>query len=300
MMGDMFGGLLGGMGGGGGATTSSGGLSIIPDIRNNALFVNCTQRDRDRIDDILTYIDTPSPPDGYSPNPAPRFILIENTTADSVAVVVRSVYAGRLTAEGGGGGQQRQPNPAELIQALRGGRGGQQQQSKGEEQKMTIGVDNRTNSLVVVAPDYLFEEVKALVKTLDVAELASDTVIKIHTLKSANADILTRSLGQLYGDSLTISKTGTTGTTAGARTGPGAAGAGARPAGGNQQRAGGQRTNQAPQPPQIDPAVRQQMDMIQALQGGGGRGGRGGGGGGFPGGGGGGFPGGGGGGRGGR
>jgi len=278
MMGDMFGGLLGGFGGGGSssATTSVGGLSIIPDIRNNALFVNCTQRDLMRIEDILTYIDTPEPPGGYSPNPAPRFIPVENTTADSVATVVRSVYAGRLTADASGG-QQRQPSPEDFVRALRGGRGGQQQQNKGEEQKMTIGVDTRTNSLVVVAPDYMFEEVKALVKVLDVAELPSDTVVRVKSLR-ANADVVSRSLGSLYGDSITITKTSNAGTTT-AR--PGGAGATAqrpagntqqRPGGNNQQRSGGQNNNQQ-QPGMNTNQVQQIMNAMQ----GGGRGSRGGG-----------------------
>jgi type II secretory pathway component GspD/PulD (secretin) len=279
MMGDMFGGLLGGMGGGAGSgsTTTSGGLSITPDIRNNALFVNCTQRDLMRIEDILTYIDTPSPPEGYSPNPSPRFILVENTTAESVATVVRSVYAGRLTADAAGG-QQRQPNPEDFIRALRGGRGGaNQQQNKGEEQKMTVGVDSRTNSLVVIAPDYLFEEVKALVKVLDVAELPSDTVVRVKSLRSANADVLSRSLGQLYGDSITISKTSNTGTTT-TRTGAGPGGQ-PRP-GANQQRQGGSQqrngqnsnNNNQPQEPNVNAQMQQLMNAMQ-----GGRGSRGGG-----------------------
>jgi len=284
MMGDMFGGLLGGMGGGGGGggTTSAGGLSIIPDIRNNALFVNCTQRDLMRIDDILTYIDTPEPPGGYQPNPAPRFIPVENTTADSVATVVRSVYAGRLTADAAGG-QQRQPSPEDFVRALRGGRGGQQQQNKGEEQKMTVGVDSRTNSLVVVAPDYMFEEVKALVKVLDVAELPSDTVVRVKSLRSANADVLSRSLGQLYGDSITLTKTSNTGTTT-SRPG-GAAAAAQRQQGNNQQR------GQAPPPNNnnnnngnAQPQQPNMQQLMNAMQGGRGGGNRGGGGGGGPGG----------------
>ena len=50
----------------------------------------------------------------------------------------------------------------------RGGRGGEAAQTANkadETPKMSIGVDVRTNSLIVAAPESLFEEVKQLVET---------------------------------------------------------------------------------------------------------------------------------------
>ncbi|WP_254507560.1 secretin N-terminal domain-containing protein [Anatilimnocola floriformis] len=295
MMGDMFGGLLGGMGGGGGggAAVSAGSAQITADIRLNALYVRANVRDLELIEDFIEVIDQPENPEGVAMQPKPRFIPVKHTTADAIATVVRQVYSGRLTADANGGAQ-RQPSPQEFIQALRGGgRGGQQQQNKGEEIKMTVGVDTRTNSLIVAAPDYLYNEVKALVEQLDVSELASDQIVRVYSLKSSNADLLTRSVQSLYGDKVTVSKTSTAGTTSTTR--PGGA-QGARPPGGNQgqpqqQRPGGQQGG-----PVVQGAPQMNMqDLINAAQrGGGGMGGRGGGGtGGFGGGGAGGFGGGG-------
>lgn len=284
MMGDMLGGLLGGMGGGGGGGTSAvsaGSAQITADIRLNALYIRANSRDLELIEDFIEVIDQPENPEGTQMTPKPRFIPVKYTTADSIAAVVRQVYSGRLTAEAGGGAQ-RQPSPQEFIQALRGGggRGGQQQQNKGEEIKMTVGVDTRTNSLIVAAPDYLFNEVKALVEQLDVSELASDQIVRVYSLKSSNADVITRSVASVYGDKISVTKTGTTSTT------------GTRPGGiagpGGQQRPGGQQQPQQQRPggnqgAQPQPQMNMQ-DLLNAAQRGGG-GGRGQGGGGFGGGG---------------
>lgn len=277
MMGDMLGGLLGGMGGGGGggAPVSAGSAQITADVRLNALYIRANARDLELIEDFVDVIDQPENPEGVQIQAKPRFIPVKYTTADSIATVVRQVYANRLTADANAGGQ-RQPSPQEFIQALRGGgRGGQQQQNKGEEIKMTVGVDTRTNSLIVAAPDYLFNEVKALVEQLDVSELASDQIVRVYSLKSSNADVITRSVSSLYGDAITVTKTTTAGTTPTRPGGPpGTAGqrTGQQPPrqGGNQGNQGGgqgQRTQQQQQGPNM-------QDIMNAMQ----RGGRGGGG----------------------
>lgn len=287
MMGDMGGGgLLGGLlgmgggGGGGSAVISAGSATITPDIRLNSLMVQATPRDHERIEEILQFIDKPEGPEAVQTAAAPRFIPVYNSTADTIAPIVRQVYAGRMAADANA--PQRQASPEDLIRALRGGgrggRGGGNQEARGEEQKMTIGVDSRTNSLIVSAPDYLFEEVKLLVTQLDTAEVASDETVRVVSLRASNADVISRSLMQVYGDSITSSKT-TTNDTGASRGGSN------RPTGNNQGRSntnanrGGNSQGRAPQQPSGD-AMRQQMQLFQQLQGGGGRGGGGFGGGG--------------------
>jgi type II secretory pathway component GspD/PulD (secretin) len=281
LMGDNFlGGLLG-FGGGGGSSsssTSSGGPMIIPDVRLNALFVSATPREMDTIDMYLSAIDQPESPEGMQPLPAPRFIPIKHATADSIAAVVRQVYASRMTSDGGG--QQRQPSPEDFIRALRGGGGrGGQQANKGEELKMTIGVDTRSNSLIVTAPDYLFREVEALVKTLDIEEVDTDTTVRVVSLKSANADLITRSLTSLYGESIISSKTTTTGTTTlGGRTSSGTSSSGQRSSSGSgsSRPSGGppSSSSSAPQGGGFNMEMLQQLQRMQ--QGGGGGSSRGG------------------------
>jgi type II secretory pathway component GspD/PulD (secretin) len=283
MMGDMGGGgLLGGvlgMGGGGssGAVVSAGSATITPDIRLNSLMVQATSRDHERIEEILQFIDKPAGPEAVQTAAAPRFIPVYNSTADSIATVVRQVYAGRMAADASGGGQQRQPSPEDFIRALRGGRGGRggnDQAARGEETKMTVGVDTRTNSLIVSAPDYLFEEVKALVAQLDTAELASDETVRVVSLRAANADVITRSLAQVYGDSITSSKTSTSDTGSSSRSSTSRSSSNSSRSSSNSSRGSSSSQGRSPQASGGD--FRQQMQMIQALQGGGGGGGRGG------------------------
>jgi len=284
MMGDMGGGLLGGLlgggGGGGGGLASSGPITITPDARLNALFVKASPVDLELIEELLKIIDREASPENVQTSAPPRFIPVFNTSADEVATVVRQVYANRLVADAG---QQRQPSPEDLLRALRGGgRGGQggKQEAKSEPAKITIGVDARSNSLIVSAPEPLFQEIKAMVEQLDeAADSNRDEAMKIVTLKSANPQLIQRALQSITGG----------------KARPGSPTTGPAPLGGAAP------TSSAPQsgfqPAQMQDEIRRRIESFNTQQGGG-RGGGGFPGGGFPGGG---FPGGGGrGGRGGR
>jgi len=292
MLGDMggglFGSLLGGGGGGGGSptVTTSGSVSVIPDARLNALVVQASPRDLDTVEQLLKIVDQQASPEAVQTAMPPRFIPVFNGAADEMAVVVRQVYAGRIAADAN---QARQPSPEDFVRALRGGggggRGGQSGQSKtGEEQKMTIGVDTRTNSLIVSAPDYLFNEVKALVAQLDTDTIAADAdeTVKVVTLKRTNSDLIQRSLTSMLGPGITANTTaaasqrGATSTTASRTTAN-------RTATGRTSNA---QANQAgsfqPQNANSQDQMRQRLEMFNAMSGagGGGRSARGGGGGG--------------------
>lgn len=275
MLGDMGGGLLGGLlgggGGGGGGLASSGPITITPDGRLNALFVKASPVDLEMIEELLKIIDREASPENVQTNAPPRFIPVFNTSADEVATVVRQVYANRLVADTS---QPRQPSPEDLLRALRGGgRGGPggKQEAKSEPSKITIGVDARSNSLIVSAPEPLFQEIKAMVEQLDeAADSNRDEAMKIVTLKSANPLLIQRALQSITGGK--------------ARTGAATTGA-APPLGGVAPAA----TSGAPpsgfQPQQMQDEIRRRIESFNSQQGGGGRGGGGFPGGGFPGGG---------------
>jgi len=279
MMGDAGGGLLGGLlglgggGGGGGSTaaSSSTGVSVIPDPRLNALMVLAKPKDLDMIEQLLQVIDQQASPENVQTVAPPRFIPVLNSDAAEIATVVRQVYASRLAADAS---QPRQPSPEDLIRALRGGRGGGRggsgggQNNRGEEQKMTIGVDARTNSLIVSAPEYLYQEVKKLVEELDSAVLQSDETVRVVTLKRANADLVQRSLVSVLGDSVTTNKTSSSTSNSSNNSSRGGGNSG-RGGGSNQGNSGGSSADR----------MRQQIEMFQNLQRGMGGGGGGGGGG---------------------
>ncbi len=301
------GGLMGsilGLGGGGSsssATSSSSGgsLSIVPETRLNALIVQASQRDIELIEQLLEIVDQRGSPEEVQTIPEPRMIPVKHTSAEQVAAIVREVFASRVSGGGGGGGgQQRQPTPEDFVRALRGGRGGGNNGGGGgggaseESSKMTVGVDARSNQLVVAAPDDLFRQVEALVRQLDHNDSNLLQTTRVVTLSKANPAMVRQALSAIVGQAAPQAQNSAGGNNQGG------------PQGGRPGGEGGQ-----------DPAaaMRQQFEAFRAMQeggnqgggaggggpgGGGGRGGRGGfGGGGF---GGGGFGGRGGGGRGGR
>ncbi|MGC4003615.1 MAG: secretin N-terminal domain-containing protein [Pirellulales bacterium] len=207
--GDMGGGLMGnllGMGGGGGDSApklaASGSISIIPEVRLNALIVQANETDLDTIEQILKVLDQEQSPEDVTLINKPRLIAVHYTPAEEIAAVVKSVYADRMAGgAGGGGGGQRQPSPQEFIQALRGGGGRNDQRRRQAEEapKMTIGVDNRTNSLVVTATEALFQEVAELVQDLDKETIASNETMEIVTLKNSSPAAVQQALTQIVG-----------------------------------------------------------------------------------------------------
>ena len=113
-----------------------------------------------------------------------------------VPVDEREVVAG-VVDDGQGGGQ---PNPVELIRALRGGRGGGGGNDvKSEESKMTIAVDTRSNALIVTAPDQLYQEVKDLVTQIDQSGMAQAEEVHVVSIKNANPEAVQKALAAIMG-----------------------------------------------------------------------------------------------------
>ncbi|PQO25420.1 hypothetical protein C5Y96_24065 [Blastopirellula marina] len=207
------GGLMGslmGLGSSSASTSLSGGsLSIIPDMRLNALVVQASVQDLDKIDQLLKIMDQPHSPEQVETKRTPRMIPVLFTSAQDIATIVQTVYADRI-ASTGNGQQQRQPSPEDFIRALRGGRGGREGGGGGaasEPEKMTIGVDARSNSLVVSAPDPLFEEVKSLVEELDQAGDDTNQTMQVVKVRSSNPETIQKALSSLTGQSVTVNST---------------------------------------------------------------------------------------------
>jgi hypothetical protein len=206
MGGDLLGGLLGGGGGGGGSTLAPGAVSIIPDPRLNALIVQATSRDLDSIDQLLQIIDKPDSGVPVETTPVPKFIPVVYGSADEIATIVKQAFASKIQGDSGSS-QQRGPSPEDFIRALRGGggrgssRGGQQ--NRGEEAKMTVSVDTASNSLIVSAPEYLFNQVRELVYQLDQRAVATkaDQTTRVVNIKRASSDLVQRSLTSVLGPS---------------------------------------------------------------------------------------------------
>ena len=175
-----------------GRGANGGVVEIYPEDRLNALFVQANATDIDTIEQLLKVIDQPDSPEEVTITPKPQMIYVVNSEAEDVANVVRSVYANRLETAAG---QQQQFNPAQFFQAVaggRGGRGGRNNRNGGggadnEPAKMTVSVDKRNNALVVAAPDSLFNEVKTLVRQIDLPFTESRETTRIISLKAGTS-----------------------------------------------------------------------------------------------------------------
>jgi type II secretory pathway component GspD/PulD (secretin) len=249
LMGDLL--LGGGAASGGGFTSAS--VDIVPDIRLNALIVRAKQAELDTIEQLLRVLDQRVGPEDVEADLRPRLIPVYNMPASELAAVVQQIYQDRMA------GGATVMSPQEMMQMLRGGQNVNQQ-----VQKMSIGIDERSNSLVVRAPDPLFEEVKSLVSQLDEMDLSQPETTRVVSLKYTNSTAVQRALSSMLGENAQ------TGTTAAQDTRPPWERAGDRGRGGNNNDPNRDARRQ----------FRRQMEMMRDFQrmqermgGGGGRGG---------------------------
>ncbi len=208
-LGDLGGGLMGDLLGLGGSSSvtgfSAGSVDIVADTRLNLLLVYAQPQDIETVNQVLEILDQNEGPEEVEAQGKPRLIPVYNTTAEGIATVVKSVYSDRI--EGAGGGNQ--PSPQDIIKALGRGQGGGGGETQ-EPEKMTIGVDERSNSLVVRASDPLFQQVEALVRELDEQQRDSSKSTKIVSVKNANIDAVKQALQGVFGsDAITTSSSNT-------------------------------------------------------------------------------------------
>ena len=211
--GELGGGLVGSLlgadtGGTSGSSTSSSQttarVQITPDSRLNALIVQGYPQDLQLIEEILRVLDQPDSPQDVAVQPKTVIIPVKNTQAEEIAQILRTVYQDRLVTAGGA---NRPPSPQEIIQLLRGGRGGSagRSQPQQEQEKMSIGVDTRTNSLIVSAPERLLNEVRQLVEQLDQKAMTdSEETTEVVTLHRTSAESVSAALSALLGSGVQI------------------------------------------------------------------------------------------------
>ncbi len=228
--GGMLGSLLGGGGGGGSGASSgsstglaTGDYSIVADPRLNALFISASNQDRLLIEQILKVIDQPESPFPIETRGTTEMIPVTTQDATAVLATVKAVFGDRIegNANRGGGGAGGQPNPAEIVQAMRtamGGGGGRRGGANSEltEPKIAVSADTFTNSLIVVAQPQQIEEVRKLVMMIDEAgEGEMEDVVVIPIPDGVGSLGLADSLKRVLGPKAQTNTSGTqpTGTT---------------------------------------------------------------------------------------
>jgi hypothetical protein len=139
----------------------------------------------------------------------PILIPVIYQNAADVAEVVKSVFGERIAGaqgsnsnRGGGPGGGGQPSPQDFINALRGGggRGGRDDAAKSERAKISIAVDAKSNSLVVIATPQDFAQVQQLVQTLDQNSMVTEeTIVTYAPQGNVNPDVLKTALESILG-----------------------------------------------------------------------------------------------------
>jgi type II secretory pathway component GspD/PulD (secretin) len=161
---------------------ASSSVAIEADQRLNAIVVYAGRNDRAAIERLLNTLDSDEVPDSLAAN-RPHLIRVEHTSAARIEQVLKDIYKTQLTS---GGVKQAIPVPsgssrevAAVIQQINTANAGP---------LMSLGVDEATNSIVIMAPAPLVKEVTELVAELDENALHDTSRgVKIVKLKSTSA-----------------------------------------------------------------------------------------------------------------
>ena len=201
---------------------ATGSIKITPETRLNALLVLANRADQNTIERLLKILDREKSPEEIAVSPKPRMIPVEHARAKDIADVVRQVYADRMVTsaqdqqQGGRGGFLRAMmggmgpgGPFGGPGGPGGGQGGQSQRDTAN--RILIGVDTRTNNLIVSATDAVFEEVKQLVQQLDEASGAQNETVRWIPLHHTSATAVEKVLTTFAGDSVQTTSTSTPG-----------------------------------------------------------------------------------------
>jgi hypothetical protein len=74
----------------------------------------------------------------------------------------------------------------------------------GEKKKIKISVATESNSLIVTAPNYLFEEVKDFVAMVDLENVVPNPDVRVVNLKKTSADTIYNTLASMAGTNATV------------------------------------------------------------------------------------------------
>jgi len=189
-----------------------GVLPMVADKRLNALFVQGAPDQIKIIQQLLETIDTESGPDEVLTFPKPHFIPVYYTRAADVAAILKQLYVHRLEqGQQNTRTSQRTPFGFPFLGMFGGGRESSNSNpgtttSAGQLPKMTIAVDEGSNSVVVAAVGPLLKEVESVVREIDVrAESKPPESVTVVTLKRTHPLAVQQALSGLLGDQVQVS-----------------------------------------------------------------------------------------------
>ncbi len=181
-------------------TMMAGSLTVVADSRLNRLIAQGTTNDIERIEDYLKIIDKDNSIASVMTYGRAHVIELNYTSATEMADSIREAFAGRVASARSGQPAVPQPGSPPAPVAKNPEPDSRDSRNKNEEPgkktklssdsralepMMTIAIHEPSNSLIVTAPDQLFQEVEQLVKAID--QRSQQTV---EVLSSSNAILL--------------------------------------------------------------------------------------------------------------
>lgn len=188
-------------------TLSSGTMTVIADSRLNRLIAQGTTQEIDTIEDYLEIIDKDNSITSVETQGASNVIALKHAKASEVAETLKSAFAGRVIIDENQQGKQPAASGAQAQQRSNDSRDDRDKKAdsrlaaaKGQAimdraPKMTIAAHEPSNSIIVTAPQQLFQEVERLANVID--SMAEQTVEVIAPSNGAVFEsVLMRYLGQ--------------------------------------------------------------------------------------------------------
>ena len=170
-----------------------GKVIVVPEQRLNAIVVHANQSGRAVVKDILTVLDADDD-DSRTKFNTPRIVQVHYSAANRIIKVLQSIYKTQLTS---GAGRRKQidipegvdSDVAAVLEQLNASSAGP---------LLTLEVDETTNSIIVLGPPQLAEEVTGLIGQLDQRTQQADTRgIRVISLKNIRSELLSDVLSEL-------------------------------------------------------------------------------------------------------
>lgn len=184
-------------------------VKIVVETRSNALYVSGPREKVKDVERLLKIIDAPELPASLRDR-VPRIIQVQYANVSEVAEIVKSVFSEEIGQSGGGNSSSNRGGGSSGGFFGRGGfgsRGGGG--SSNRQVKLTVGVDTNTSQLIVSCNDSMYQQIQALVDSLDQSAYDAKRTIRIVTLDNADSSLVQQAVTSLL-PSVTVNTTSST------------------------------------------------------------------------------------------
>jgi type II secretory pathway component GspD/PulD (secretin) len=174
---------------------TSGSLTIIADARLNRLICVGNTSDLKLVEQYLAVIDKDTSLTSIEIHGVSHVLELKHAKATEIADVIRDTYGDRVAMNTE---QKKALQTQRTNDKDRGANGPENkiQTSRNQEPQMSIAVHEVSNSIIVTAPDTLFQEIKQLIEKLD---QQSEQAVEVIYYPSAEGIGMLREALQLKG-----------------------------------------------------------------------------------------------------